>query len=389
MPAVELTEEQERIAERVARWYPMAQAKRPGLPDCTVGGLAGTGKTVLANALPDRLGVKRYRVAYCAFTGKAASRLHNGRTIHRLIYKPDERHCEECPKRTDHTAACHRRKPQTPADRLCAKCDLSPRWRRVQRLDADLVIVDEASMVDEQLYKDLCSFGVPIVWIGDHGQLPPVQGRFNLMANPVMRLETIHRQVAGSPILRLAMMARQDGYIPFGLFAPGVQKRRVDGHWSKILGPELLLCGKNDTRVALNQAARAVREHPAEQPVAGDRVICLRNDYEAKVFNGTQGTVKTISDCGDVWQMTVAIDDSDDEEVEVDALKEQFNQLTTLKDAPRGVGLWDYGYCLTVHKAQGSEAENVVVLEQPIGDPRRWLYTAVTRAKRRLEIIAR
>jgi ATP-dependent exoDNAse (exonuclease V) alpha subunit len=72
-------------------------------------------------------------------------------------------------------------------------------------------------------------------------------------------------------------------------------------------------------------------------------------------------------------------------------LAEQFGAEKTIGEAPRGMDLWDFGYVLTVHKAQGSEADRVLLIEEPFGQPdvrRRWLYTAITRAKQELEIIA-
>jgi exodeoxyribonuclease-5 len=380
MSDIELTNEQADVVDDIRDWFWRLQHRR-GTDQCiTVGGLAGTGKTTLANMLPERLEIARHKVAYCAYTGKAASRLNGGSTIHRLIYKPREQHCEKCPKFIDKELVCH-------GD--CADC--TTHWDRIDQLSGlDLVIVDEASMVDYRIFEDLTSFGVPVVWIGDHGQLPPIWGTFNLMADPQLRLETIHRQLADSPILKLAMQARRNGRVPFGFHGPGVLKRHRNGHYP--LFADLLLCGRNNTRVALNAAARAERGFPEDRPVAGDRVVCLRNNHDLGVYNGITARVTACTeDPEDVecWKLSVELDGPERERITDMVWRGQFGQLKTLADAPRGVGLWDYGYALTVHKAQGSEAERVVLLEQPVTDPRRWLYTGITRARRSLEIIAR
>jgi exodeoxyribonuclease-5 len=377
-----LTDEQEQAVDLIADWYgqrPRRFQSTNAQPPMTVGGLAGTGKTTIANQLPEYLGVPRGRVAYCAFTGKAASRLQNGQTIHRLIYQPTELHCDECPRLMDKEAFCHGN---------CKNCTTI--FDRRPRIEGyDLIIVDEASMVNASIYKDLISYRVPVLWIGDHGQLPPVKGSFNLMADPVIRLEKIHRQLADSPILALAMHARRTGWVPFGVKGPGVSKRHLNGNdWP--LDREFFLCGKNNTRVALNREIRAHRGYPAEHPVPGDRLVCLRNDYDTGVYNGQLAVVQEWREENDpeFWVLRVLVD-GEKTPVEVVAYAPQFGAEKTRIDTPRWCALWDYGYALTVHKAQGSEADDLVLVEQPISDKKRWLYTGITRAKRTLEIIAR
>ena len=382
-----LTPEQRHAADEIRRWYEDG-ARR----EITLGGLAGTGKTTMARQLPRELGLGPEQVAYCAFTGKAAAVLNcrlagqQATTIHRLIYTPVEVHCLRCPRLVNEEAKCH--------SKACPGCYLE--WERALSLDPalELIIVDEASMVTETIHADLIGYGVPIIWIGDHGQLPPVKSVFNLMESPDLRLETIHRQVAESPILQLATLARRTGEIPFGEFSDGVLKRRHDGSfdvddvddWSSDL---LVLCGRNRSRVQLNRAVRLVRGFPSDEPVNGDRVICLPNNREAGIYNGMTGTLSEVRRRDGAYYLTVELDGGGGYSGR--AVPEQFNSETTLGDTPRSFDLWDFGYCLTVHKAQGSEAERVILLEERIGprvQHRRWLYTGITRAKRALEIIA-
>ena len=144
-----------------------------------IGGLAGTGKSTVIKHLAELLP----RFAVCAYTGKAASVLRKkgidrAQTIHSLIYKAY----------TD--------------EKNQVRFSLSP------SLDCEWIIVDEASMVSEAIYRDLKWFGKPMVFVGDHGQLEPIGDKFNLMDDPDLRLETIHRNAGGDRPLR---PAHQDG----------------------------------------------------------------------------------------------------------------------------------------------------------------------------------
>lgn len=377
---IEPSEDQKAALDAIADWY----HNSPEQSYC-LGGLAGTGKTTIAAAIPEFLG--GVATAYCAYTGKAALVLskrlgQKATTIHRLIYSPTEYKCGKYPKCGKHCRDCG-----VTFNRNEAFRDARPR----------LVVVDEASMVSREIYDDLMAFGVKVLWIGDHGQLPPVgRDSFNLMGDPDFRLERIHRQAEGSPILRLAMTAREQGVIPYGEVAEGVGKYRSTGkididsdEWGSDL---LMLCGYNRTRVGLNKAARSERGFTAPHPVPGDRVVCLRNNHDAGVFNGMLGTVLEV-DTDDPYALGLTVQpDGDFPVYKGRAALEQFGSEKTLMGIPRRTDLWDYGYALTVHKAQGSEAERVIVFEEPFGtadDRRRWLYTAVTRAKSKLEIYGR
>jgi exodeoxyribonuclease-5 len=209
----------------------------------TVGGYAGTGKTTLIGKVRRDLG-KTYRIAFCAYTGKAASVLNKKLidqnavfegdycgTIHRLIYIP------VVDKDTNEII----------------------KWEKKSILDYDLIICDEASMVGETIFLDLTSFKIPILAVGDHGQLPPIESSINLMQAPDIRLEKIHRTAENSPIIKLSLMARNDGYIPFEKFSDTVLKvRPKDPAITKFIvdsgdfNSSALLCGFNKTRIQLN-----------------------------------------------------------------------------------------------------------------------------------------
>ena len=223
-----LSDGQSAALDAIVKWHGDG-----GYPPLTLGGLAGCGKTTLAGLLPEVL-PRRTRIAFCAYTGKAASvlrsKLPGGNevsTIHRLLYTPavtvlcaasDQllpREGGRCP------AHRHGEHPCTARQQV----SFSPKMDPLDGLD--LVVADEASMIPGRLWEDLTRHGVPVLAVGDHGQLPPVQSSFNLMASPDLRLEEIHRQAAGSPVLAVARWAREQGHIPPGWYGENVVKIRA------------------------------------------------------------------------------------------------------------------------------------------------------------------
>lgn len=333
-------------------------------------------------------------MAFCAYTGKAArvltERLRDQKvprkddsvsTIHSLIYTTTEK-----------------------------ESGAAPVWVRKDKLERDLIIVDEASMVDEAIWADLLSFDIPILAVGDHGQLPPVASSFSLMKEPQIRLERIFRQAEGSPIIEVSTIARQSGSLPVKEYGPGILKLDRAQPETGLMVQELLeswrpdlliLCGYNATRVKLNQAIRGYRDMETSEPQSGDQVVCLRNNRTQHIFNGMIGRIKYISpallDEDDRWYEAEIELEGEDYTYSGYILKSQFGAATTEKDVPlapngeRG-DLWDFGYALTVHKAQGSQSQRVLLFEERFGkssdeDWRRWLYTAVTRAQEELIII--
>lgn len=384
---IELSPDQQHAQDQILAFLPSDRAL------ITMGGYAGTGKTtVIASTVRQIKSDQRQRIAFCAFTGKAASILRGKLeaagaldqgdyigTIHSLIYDPIIGQ----------------------GGKICG-------FNKKESIDQEVIIADEASMIDENLFNDLKSYGRPIVAVGDHGQLPPVFGNFNLMEAPQIRLEKIHRQAAEHPIIRLSIMAREDGYIPCGTYGPGVVKVSKDEGWELMkkmdLDQQLVLCGRNETRSRLNRFIRGRCGRVAQdlagktdEPLPGDKLICLKNNKREGIWNGMTGVVQSIEPVGRHWY-TASITMDNGLPFLGRILKYQFYQKQTIREwegleAREFGNLFDFGYCLTVHKAQGSESENVIVIEERMGmqtddDWRRWLYTAVTRSKERLLIVA-
>lgn len=383
-----LSQDQSKVLDALMQWNTSSSRA----PYITVGGFAGTGKTTVIAQFRKELSKlsEGTKVAFCSYTGKAArvlqQRLRTHEvlkitdtvgTIHSLMYSPVENEKEEIVG-----------------------------WEKRKDIKADLIVVDEASMVDEAVWFDLASYGIPIVAVGDHGQLPPVRGSFNLMEEPHVKLEKIHRQSEGNPIIMVSLMARTEGIIPIGKYGDQVKKvNRYDPEAREQIGgilesynrDTLLLCGYNTTRVDLNKYIRKQRGFENDIPKPRDRIICLRNNHTAQIYNGMLGTVEKVDLRDDGNYFVEANFDDEDYPYRGDILAAQFHapaamNFTKDRKITRQFDLFDFGYALTVHKAQGSQARRVVLFEERFGkmtddDWRRWLYTGVTRAEQELIIV--
>lgn len=324
----------------------------------TLGGYAGTGKTVVAfnlrQVLPD--------FAVCAYTGKAADVLRkkgilDAATIHKIIYRPV-------------------------LDELGNVIDFT--LKSNDEVGCSGFLVDEGSMVTEEMDGDLRSFGLPIIYIGDHGQLEPIgKSSFNIMSNPDYKLEQIHRN-AGD-IAYFAEYIRK-GNKP-STYPSNDKVRIVNNHRASkdICDVDQIICAFNKTRVSLNMQVREKLGFTNELPQPGDRVMCLRNNYQAQLFNGMQGICKEVYHKG--YGPHRMIFEVDGEERDVAFDKSQFNKekydFSYNREDPDP---FDFCYAITCHKAQGSEWDRVMVFEQFCRgwDMKRWSYTAASRAKKQV-----
>lgn len=352
---IELTLEQEAAVEYVLR-----KAADDG--QSRFGGLGGTGKSTCLAEMCKRLP----GWAVCAYTGKAANVLRrkgitSASTIHSLIYVPE-----------------------TDEDGQVVE-PVEFRLREPHELAVEGFLVDEASMISAEIYRDLKTFDRPMVFVGDHGQLEPVgsgESGFCLMRDPDVALETIHRN-AGE-IARFAEWLR-NGNDACDWSGNAGQVSVITGDQLASCGvgaADQMICAYNRTRCMMNDAVRDQLGLPRGEPVVGDRVICLQNDRELGLFNGMQGVLIGIEPA----KKRLSFCDEDGREYRgVPYIAEAFGSEKTPKRVPDRVP-FDWAYCCTAHKMQGSEADDVVVLEQRCGlwEHCRWAYTAASRAKRRL-----
>lgn len=341
---MKLTQEQKHVILEVLKFNKDIQC---------VSGYAGTGKTTcirhLIAALPN--------FAVCAFTGKAAQILRrkgiaSASTIHSLIYKPIK---------------------DFEGNVFFALAD---------SLDCEGIIIDEASMVSKEIYDDLCSFDLPMIFVGDHGQLEPVGQDVYLMKNPDFKLEEIHRN-AGE-IAHFAEFIRK-GYRP-AAFANKSPKNIKFIEKSKLVSAykeadiDQVICAFNKTRVGVNEDIRNILFMEGNWPYINEKVMCLRNNHAKGLFNGMQGIVKKVGKYPKN-QMTFRAEEID-YNVSFDPSqfgKEKYD-FSGDRDDPDP---FDFAYCITCHKCQGDEWENIMVIEQKcdLWDHRRWCYTAASRAK--------
>jgi exodeoxyribonuclease-5 len=275
-------------------------------------------------------------------------------------------------------------------------------WELKNSIPYDLIILDEASMINEKLFEDLMSYKIPLLAVGDCGQLPPIDGKLNLMANPDIKLEKIHRQAENDPIIQISFLARTEGFIPYKKFGDKAQKI-TKGQFSiktfvdtSDFNNSIILCGFNTTRVMLNKTVRDILGYHQDVPEIGDRVICLKNNAKAKncaIYNGLQGTIKSCNSNKSGYKVIIGMDN------EIQSYKGTISSFTfnnekglVNDDYRKYLDYFDYSYAISVHKSQGSQWTKTVVFEQPCsywtGDNwKRWLYTAVTRASKELIIV--
>ncbi len=384
----DLSPDQELALSAVLEWY---KKDKVAMQYVTLGGYAGTGKTTLIALIRKEL-VKVnpvLKIGFASFTGKAARVLKSKLTeagsiypqdsvgtIHSLIYSPIVNDRQEIIG-----------------------------WQKKDEVEPELIIIDEASMVDELIWNHLISYRVPILVVGDHGQLPPIAGNFNLMQKPLLSLNEIHRQARGNPIIDLSIQARTNGQIIPGKYSDKIRKYSSDDldvsdavneMLSNYTNETLILCGYNKTRKRLNSFIRQSKGFESPEPSSGDRVICLRNNHKVGIYNGMLGTIVNIEKEDKDWYLAEIAMDGESKNYYGRISVEQFNADSAMNFTDKRAlimkgDLFDFGYALTVHKAQGSQAKKVILFEERFPKMtddqwRRWLYTAVTRAEEELYI---
>jgi exodeoxyribonuclease-5 len=360
------TREQDQALIAVARWL----ETRGGPQLFRLFGYAGTGKSTLARHVAQNV---EGEVAFAAFTGKAALVMRSmgcadARTIHSLIYRAADTETEE------------------PTFVLNDDSDASR---------AKLIVIDECSMVDEELGRDLLSFGKKVLVLGDPAQLPPVKGGgYFTEGQPDVMLTEVHRQAAGNPIIRLSMVIREGGRIERGVYGSSRVVGRDGLDPALVTGADQVLVGMNKTRRAYNGSMRELRGFSGPYPQSGEKLVCLRNNRKKGLLNGALFTVKSAGALrrGKV-RMLVIPEEADGRIQRVGVIPQFFEgsdgeiPYALRKDSDE----FDYGYALTVHKAQGSQWDEVVLFDESFAfreHRARWLYTGVTRAAKTLTLVS-
>src|SRR5256886_2860646 len=256
------TPHQDSALKAVADWLKAKPGKNGTPPIFRLFGYAGTGKTTLARHIAE--GVEG-EVKFAAFTGEAALVMRNkgcdnASTIHSLIYRAKESGVEQ------------------PSFEL---------WYDAPASKAKLIVIDECWMVDAELGRDLMSFDCPLLVLGDPAQLPPIQGGgFFTDAEPDAMLTEVHRQAQDDPIVRMSMDIREGRELEIGRHGESEVVTRNELDPDRVMRADQVLVGRNNTRRAYNMRIRQKQNIEEPLPVAGDKLVCLRNNRKKGLFNG-------------------------------------------------------------------------------------------------------
>ena len=369
-----------------------------------IAGYAGAGKSTLVRFIIEELktyGVKETDVCFACFTGKAAQVLlkkgnKNVITLHKLLYK-------SIPKESGGFV-------RIPNPSIPYK----------------IVVVDEVSMAPKTLMDLLFKHDVYVICLGDPFQLPPVDKKEDnhLLDAPHIFLDEIMRQAQESEIIQLSMAIRENRPIEAFQGKEVQILNKEELNTGMLTWADQILVATNATRVSINTQMRKLLNF-GEQPQDGDKIICLRNywdcfsDNEEPLVNGTIGILKDsfltkrylpsivkstdglshinlivgdfISDSG-MYFHSLEMDKKmiDTGEFSLDwKTVYQLNRNPKTRDIPPLE--FTYGYAITCHKAQGSEWDKVLVIEEKFPfdkiEHARWLYTAVTRSSEKLVLV--
>jgi exodeoxyribonuclease-5 len=391
-----------------------------GEPESRLFGYAGTGKTTIAHQIALQMAGQ---TLFAAFTGKAASVLTRkgcpATTIHSLIYLPTGDKQGEIDKLTEKYEALD----DVTTD---LAFELSAAIEELEMLKhkpgfvlnpgsvlafADLLIVDEVSMVDKNLASDLLAFGVPIIALGDPAQLPPVGsgGYFTKGGESVAdaMLTDVRRQAEGGDIIELATSVRNTRGLPKGNDQVVRQISR-----SGAMEADQILVGKNATRWSKNLKMRKLLGRDGEVLSRNEKIICLENNKNLKCMNGQMFIVQETHESkhnGLIEALLICDCDGFDPSYPTCSLckwtpkwlplhiggflsEEEESRLKVMPYGKKQAAMYaTYGYAITVHKAQGSEWKNVVLFDESAvfrKDGWRWLYTGITRASEGLVVVS-
>jgi ATP-dependent exoDNAse (exonuclease V) alpha subunit len=274
-------------------------------------------------------------------------------------------------------------------------------------------------MVNREVYEDLLHHlpqRVRILFIGDHGQLEAVEdnpsitkhlGKFELMQYPDFTLTEIQRQAKDSAILKLAYEARRGYDISFGDHGPGVRKISIndaldfDANDPNLVGITYFSHADKENphhrgRISVSELNKIWRQNlgiEGSSPIIGERLVCRDYIRTMGIPKGTMGIIDDIKRI-DNESYYVSMTLEDEREYEGNISSEQFGLNKAIWGRTH-LHKWDFGYGLTCHTAQGSEFDSVVIFEPSKGFANwlgrksysRWLYTAITRAKRNLLLV--
>lgn len=399
-----LTKDQENAIKKTTSWF--NNQKHQIFKIC---GYAGCGKTSIIPYIVDDIKLQLSDVAFMCFTAKAALNLRKknipANTIHSTIYQRVSIVDED-------------------------KKEVKIEWRLLQSLPYRLIVIDEISMVSDALMDDVLSFNIPIITIGDPAQLPPVNGYCGFLENPDVLLSEIHRQGKENPIIELSMKIRNNNHNLKTNKYSNVLITDKDVSDKMFLKSDIVISGQHKIRKSINKIYREMlygKEVSENNTILeNEKVICRMNNknillnydnMDIQISNGMIGNIINLSDINnkknikkklvydefgklletkDIFKINFKPDFISNDNIKMyekikcclNTLKYDEHQFVNTEPKEK-INYFNYGYCITCHSAQGSEWDYVIVYDDfrwKADLHKKWLYTAVTRAKNKLVI---
>lgn len=383
---IELTNGQSQGIKKLNMWWKLASS--PQVFRCF--GYAGTGKSTMIYAAMEDMKINiKEDVAFVTFTGKAALVLQRkgipAMTIHKLIYEAREEQVK------------------VPDGKGGERWKTVTRFVRKTSLPAHikLIVADECSMISRQIWEDLLFFGLPIMVLGDPGQLPPIEGKSPLFdEEPDVMLTEIRRTAQDDPIVYLSMLFREGKRVRYQKYGPRVAVIPFDRVTdTMLLNHDVILTPKNDTRDELNNYIRyELKGRTKETPEKGDKIICRRNNWDISrdsipLINGLMGYVENPIELNNpkTFNMDFRPDFMTDNLFQ--NLETNINMFTCdgakarkeiINNKYEQGEKFEFAEAISVHLSQGSSWPKVLGYYEPFGDRelRKQLpYTLVTRSE--------
>ena len=358
-----------------------------------------THNTTLIMYFIERIGLPLNNVLFTSFTGKAVNVMQRhglpAKTIHSAIYDYEK----SLAKDENGNYIILRNGKALKVGNFVLKDRLPKKIK--------LIVVDEASMVPENLALDLLSFGIPIVALGDLNQLPPVMGKSYFLKEPDVILRQIMRQAEGNPIIWLANQVLAGKGLKYGVYGYSSVLRKRDLTEFQFLDASIVLTCLNNTRYSVNNYFREdlKRIKQLEYPHVHEKICCEKNNWDEcldgfYLTNGMTGYVDHYYR-DSYTKRALTIDFRPDflnksykklpvnyyhlnknPSAPIDGMKEKFSF---------DLNKFGYAYALTCHKFQGSQADKILFLYEDFmnsnEDNRRLLYTGITRAIKQVQIV--
>ena len=396
MSKIIFDEERLALLDKLYNWWKERPAdKDTAAPHVFVySGKAGTGKTTIIKYFIKKIGLTINEYIAVALSGKASTVLSShdlpSSTIHSLIYDvvTDVVY--------DENGMPIMKDDGTPVKRMVfSKKDKIPE-------SIKLIIVDELSMVNDEIMEDLLSYGVPIIGMGDLNQLPPIFGISSWMLKPDHVLQKIMRQEENNPIIYMANCILEGKPLTYGDYGKSRVLKKIEMDVNLLTDYDIILCANNKSRDIINNYIRKfLLNLPSPYPIIGDKMICRNNDrgITAQNYYLTNGTLGRIEFDGNesknsnsrlVLNLIPDFANICFRDIEID-LKYLYSDFETRKHYGLSkYAKFEYGYAITVHLSQGSQYNRVLYIDEPFGgiNFRKALrYTAITRAVKNIDIV--